>query len=242
MPSLVECGCETQRRIRLETSDMKPMKPTVFLVDDDRAFLRSTTRLFESEELPVVAFRSGEEFFENYKTGHPGCLLLDLKMPAMSGLEVLDMMRELNLALPTIVMTAFGNLQSAVQAIQRGALDFVEKPIHNNPELLDLVRRTLSMDRVSAKIQKEAQETGDRLLLLTDREREVCFRVAGGLSSREIASELDLSLGTVNAHRSNILKKMAVGSVRNLISVISRYRFVQQPPVTNPQNPSTTSP
>lgn len=212
------------------------MKPTVFLVDDDKAFLRSTSRLFKSEELPVVAFRSGEEFFENYETGQPGCLLLDLMMPAMSGLDVLDMMRELDLALPTIVMTAFGNVQSAVQAIKLGALDFVEKPIHNNPELLDLVRRTLAMDYLSPRIQGEAQDTGDRLRLLSDREREVLFRIADGLSSNEIASEFGLSPATVNTHRINILKKMEVGSVRSLISLISRYRFVQRPlmPKKNP--------
>lgn len=206
------------------------MKPTVFLVDDDRAFLKSTTRLFKSEDLPVVAFRSGEEFFENYATGHPGCLLLDLKMPAMSGLDVLEMMRELDLTLPTIVMTAFGNVQSAVQAMKLGALDFVEKPIHNNPELLEMVRRTLAMDCVSPNIQQEAQETGDRLKLLSDREREIAFRVVDGFSSNEIASEFDLSIATVNSHRINVLKKMDVRSVRNLISLISRYRFAHQPP------------
>lgn len=208
------------------------MKPTVFLVDDDRAFLKSTTRLFESEDLPVAAFCSGEEFFENYETGHPGCLLLDLKMRAMSGLDVLDMMRELDLALPTIVMTAFGNVQSAVQAMKLGALDFVEKPIHNNPELLELVRRTLAIDRMSPKIQLEAQETGDRLRLLTDREREILFRVADGLSSSEIASEFNLSLATVNTHRLNIMKKLAVGSVKDLISLISRYRFAHESPAS----------
>ena len=206
------------------------MTPTVFLVDDDQAFLRSTTRLFESEELPVVSYQSGEEFFENYKTSQPGCLLLDLMMPAMSGLAVLDMMRELNLVLPTIVMTAFGNVQSAVQAMQHGALDFVEKPIHNNPDLLDLVRRTLAMKRVATKIQKEAQETGARLQLLSVREREVLDRVAEGHSSNEIASQIGVSLATVNSHRINILKKMEVGTVRNLISLISRYRFAQNPP------------
>lgn len=207
------------------------MKPMVFLVDDDRAFLRSTTRLFESEEFSVAAFRSGEEFFENYKTGQPGCLLLDLKMPAMSGLDVLDMMGELDVALPTIVMTAFGNVQLAVQAMKLGALDFVEKPIHNNPELLDLVRRTLAMDSVSPKIQQEVRDTGDRLHLLTDREREVLFRVADGLSSSEIANEFGVSLATVNSQRITILKKMDIGSVRNLISLISRYRFAMQPPL-----------
>lgn len=205
------------------------MKPTVFLVDDDRAFLRSTTRLFKSEDLPVAAFRSGEAFFESYETGQPGCLLLDLKMPAMSGLEVLGMMRELDFALPTIVMTAFGNVQLAVQAMKLGALDFVEKPIHNNPALLELVRRTMAMDRVSQKIQQEVRETGDRLGLLTDREREVLFRVADGLSSSEIASELGVSLATVNTQRINILRKMHVGSVQSLISLISRYRFAHQP-------------
>ena len=226
MPPVQRRGNEAQCFAELETL---VMTPTVFLVDDDRAFLKSTTRLFESEELPVVAFHSGEEFFESYETGHPGCLLLDLKMPAMSGLEVLDMMQELDLVLPTIVMTAFGNVQLAVQAMKLGALDFVEKPIHNNPELLELVRRTLAIDRVSPKIQQEAQETGERLRLLTDREREILFRVADGLSSSEIASEFDLSLATVNSHRVNILRKMAVGSVRNVISLISRYRFAQKP-------------
>lgn len=227
MPSLVARACEAQRSTRLENSDMKP---TVFLVDDDRAFLKSTTRLFESEELPVLAFRSGEEFFENYEAGHPGCLLLDLKMPVMSGLDVLDKMRKLDLALPTIVMTAFGNVQEAVQAIKLGAIDFIEKPIHRNPELLDLVRRTLSKGRASSKIQEEVRETGKRLRLLTSRERKVLFLVADGHSSSEIANKLEVSLATVNSQRVNILKKMASGSVRNLISIISRYRFAHQRP------------
>ena len=204
------------------------MKPTVFLVDDDLAFLRSTIRLLESQELPVVAYSSGEEFFENYVTGQPGCLLLDLMMPAMSGLEVLDMMRELDLALPTIVMTAFGNAQSAVQAMKLGALDFVEKPIHSNQELMELVRRTLTMTRASPKVQQEAQETGRRLKTLTDREREILAFVADGHSSNEIANELTLALATVNTHRINIMKKMEAGTVRSLISLISRYRYAQQ--------------
>ncbi len=104
-------------------------------------------------------------------------------------------------------MTAFGNVQLAVQAMKLGTLDFVEKPIHNNPELLELVRRTLAMDRVAPKIQQEAPETGERLRLLTDREREILFRVADGLSSREITSEFELSLATVNSHRVNYPEK-----------------------------------
>ena len=91
------------------------MKPTVFLVDDDARFLRSTARLLESEDFTVSAFSSGQEFFENYKPGSPGCLLLDLMMPEMTGIDVLKKMRELNWSLPTIVMTAFGSVVSAVE-------------------------------------------------------------------------------------------------------------------------------
>lgn len=207
------------------------MDPTVFLVDDDPSFLQSTTLLFESQDIPVMAYGSGEEFFENYLTGHPGCLLLDLMMPDMSGLDVLDMMRDLDLALPTIVMTAFGNVQSAVQAMKLGALDFVEKPIHNNTELLSLIRRMMTMDRVAPNVRTEAQETGDRLRLLSEREREILFRVADGLSTNEIAGEFKLSVATVNTHRINILKKMNVGSIRKLISLVLRYRYAQRPMV-----------
>lgn len=204
------------------------MERTIFLIDDDQAFLRSTTRLLESEDLPVTAFQSGEEFFENYETGHPGCLLLDLMMPGMSGLDVLEMMRELDLTLPTIVMSAFGNVQSAVRAMKLGALDFVEKPIHNNRELLQLMRSTLSAGLPSQKAQQEAQQIGQRLKLLTERELEILEQVIEGLSSPEIASQFDVSLSTVNTHRANIMKKMEVNSAQNLIRAISHYRSAQQ--------------
>lgn len=206
------------------------MKATVFVVDDDRAFLRSTTRLFESEEFLVEAFRSGRDFLDSYDVGRPGCLLLDLKMPDISGLEVLSRLRDSGVLLPTIVMTAFGSIQSAVQAMKLGALDFVEKPIHSNSDLLKLVRQTLSTDRRGRTALQEIRRTAQQLRTLTDREREILDRVVDGHSSKEIASEFDLSVATVNTHRVHILEKMEVGSVQNLISLISRYRFSQQRP------------
>ena len=204
------------------------MKPTVFLVDDDVRFLRSTTRLLESEDFTVSAFISGQEFFENYKPGSPGCLLLDLMMPEMTGIDVLQKMRELNWSLPTIVMTAFGSVMSAVKAMKLGALDFVEKPIHRNADLKELLRRTLKTRQPSIETQLEIQRTGEQLQTLTDREVQVLNRVVDGLSSREIASEFGVTLATVHSQRAHIMAKFEVNSSQSLIGLVSRYRFAEQ--------------
>ena len=204
------------------------MKPTVFLVDDDPKFLRSTTRLLKSENLPVVAFHSGEEFFENYETGQAGCLLLDLMMPGMTGLDVLRRIRKLNLSLPTIVMTAFGNVPSAVQAMKLGALDFVEKPFHRNTDLKRLIRHALKTPLPSQESLQEIERTGEQLKNLTDREIEVMDRVLDGLSSREIASEFGVTLATVNSQRARIMEKFEVNSSQSLIGLVSRYRYAEQ--------------
>ncbi len=204
------------------------MKPTVFLVDDDARFLRSTTRLLESDDFTVSSFSSGQEFFENYKPGSPGCLLLDLMMPEMTGIDVLQRMRELNWSLPTIVMTAFGSVVSAVNAMKLGALDFVEKPIHRNADLKQLLRSTLKSRQPSIEAQLEIQRTGEQLQTLTDREVQVLNRVVDGLSSREIASEFGVSLATVHSQRAHIMAKLEVNSSQSLIGLVSRYRFAEQ--------------
>lgn len=210
---------------------------TVFLVDDDKSFLRSTKRLFESEKLPVVAFPSGEDFLEQYQAGQPGCLLLDLMMPGLSGLDVLRHLRSQEMNLPTIVMTAFGDIPSAVQAMKLGALDFIEKPIHSDRELMKLVRRLLQQWSSPQLAESERQGITQRLRDLTEREREILERVVDGLSSKEIANEFGLSLATVNSHRTRILEKMQVGSLPNLISLMSRYRYAHTPPANSPEAP-----
>lgn len=210
------------------------MNSKVYLVDDDAQLLQTTGRFLESKSFSVVAFPSGEDFLEQYVPGDPGCLLLDLMMPSMSGLDVLDMMRELKLTLPTIVMTAFGSIPTAVQAIKRGAFDFIEKPIHNNSKLVSLVKHAITESASSLKGQQEAQETSERLLRLTDREREILMALTDGLSSNEIANEFGVSLATVHSHRNNIFKKMEVNSIANLISLMARSRAV--PPSGNPND------
>ncbi len=204
------------------------MKPTVFLVDDDPNFLRSTTRLLQSEDFLVTPFSSGQEFFENYKPGSPGCLLLDLMMPEMTGIDVLQKMRERNWTLPTIVMTAFGSVMSAVKAMKLGALDFVEKPIHRNAELKQLIRRTLKTRQPSLESQQELQRTAEQLKTLTEREVKVLNRVVEGLSSREIASEFGVSVATVQSQRLSIMAKLEVNSAQSLIGLVSRYQYAKQ--------------
>ncbi len=204
------------------------MKPTIYLVDDDPKFLRSTTRMLESENLPVTAFCSGKEFFQNYRPGSPGCLLLDLMMPEMTGVDVLEKMRELNWMLPTIVMTAFGSVFSAVKAMKLGAIDFVEKPIHRNADLKRLIRSALQTQQPSQDSLLEIQRTGEQLQTLTDREVEILNRVVDGLSSREIAHEFEVSLAAVNSHRAHIMEKLEVNSSQSLIGLVSRYRYAEQ--------------
>jgi FixJ family two-component response regulator len=204
------------------------MKPTVFLVDDDPAFLKSTSRLLTSEKLPVEVFESGRAFLRNYKPEQSGCLLLDLMMPDMSGLEVLARMQKRELRLPTIVMTAFGSVQTAVQAMKSGALDFIEKPIHNNQELIRLIRKILATGTDVPKEQQELKETKARLELLTDREREILDFVVSGYSTKEIARELGLGIATVNSHRAHILEKFEVSSVQKLVRMVCQYQFARQ--------------
>ncbi|MFM9961342.1 MAG: response regulator transcription factor [Planctomycetaceae bacterium] len=205
------------------------MQPMVFVVDDDPKFLRSTMRLLKSEDFSVLGFNSGQDFLENYTPGSPGCLLLDLMMPEMSGIEVIERMRERNWTLPTIVMTAFGTVVSAVNAMKLGALDFVEKPIHGNADLLQLIRTTLKTRQPSMEARLEIQQTGERLKTLTEREVEVLNRVLDGLSSREIATELGVSFNTVLSQRATIMSKLEVSSSQNLVGLVSRYRFAKQP-------------
>lgn len=215
------------------------MQPMVFVVDDDSRFLRSTMRLLKSEDLSVLAFNSGQEFLESYTPGDPGCLLLDLMMPEMTGIEVLEQMRQRNWTLPTIVMTAFGSVVSAVKAMKLGAIDFVEKPIHGNTELLEQIRKALKTRQPSIETRLEIKRTGELLRTLTDREVEVLNRVIEGRSSREIATELGVSFNTVLSQRVSIMEKLEVSSSQSLVGLVSRYRFAKRSRTASGQTTKT---
>lgn len=189
---------------------------TVFIVDDDPAVRKSLRWLIESVGLPVNAFASGGEFLEQYDARHPGCLVLDVRMPGMSGLELQEQLQLRGRHLPIIIMTAYAEVPMAVRAMKNGAVYFLEKPI-NDQELLDHIQTAMKED---ARWHERAQQTDEvraHYLRLTKRECQVLREVVEGLSSREIGDKLGVSFKTVEAHRAKIMKKMEAENVPHLI-------------------------
>lgn len=190
--------------------------PTVFVVDDDRAMRKSLRWLIESVNLPVETFESAREFLEKYDPTRPGCVVLDVRMPGMSGLELQDYLRSQDIKIPVIIITAYGDVPMAVRAIKAGALDFIEKPVCDQV-LLDHIHDALELDRKNRETEAENREIVARYESLTKREAEVMEHVVAGQSSKEIAGELGVSFKTIEAHRAKIMKKMDAKSVPHLI-------------------------
>lgn len=189
---------------------------TVFIVDDDPAVRKSLRWLIESVGLRVRTFASGSEFLDEYDPQQPGCLVLDVRMPGMSGLDLQERLREHGRHVPIIVMTAFGDVPMAVRAMKFGAVHFFEKPVKDQ-ELLDHIQSAIGEDLKRREREKQFQAIRDRYEKLTKRECEVLAQVVGGFSSKEIGSKLGVSFKTVEAHRAKIMKKMEADSVPHLI-------------------------
>jgi len=190
--------------------------PTVFVVDDDEALNESLRWLLESEGLAVETFGSASEFLEGYPSGHPGCLILDVRMPGMSGLELQERMRERGIRLPTIVITGHGDIPMAVQAVRNGAVDFIEKPLDDRV-LMSSVQAALAADAEAQQAESELRELWERAEELTPRERQVFARAALGQPNKQIAAELELSEKTIEVHRANLMRKLEVGSIAELV-------------------------
>ncbi len=190
--------------------------PTIFVVDDDDAVRESLHALLESAAMRVEVFACGEDFLAAYKPGRPGCVLLDVRMPDLSGIEV---QQRLNLAgadLPVIIITGHGDVPMAVTAMKAGAIDFIEKPF-NDQVLLQSIRRALDLSRrkeVSAGSREAAQR---HIEALTPREREVLQQLVIGRQNKAIAAELGISPRTVEIHRARVMQKMGAGSLSHLI-------------------------
>jgi RNA polymerase sigma factor (sigma-70 family) len=191
-------------------------EPTVFVVDDDAALRKSLAWLIESVRLRVETFASAAEFLAAYDREMPGCLILDVRMPGMSGLELQQCLQDSNIALPIIVITGYGDVPMAVKAIQKGAIDFIEKPV-SDQALLDRIQQAIAFDCERRNQQAEHSEVVTQLAHLTAREREVLDKVVEGLSSRQIGEELQVSYKTIEAHRAKIMKKMNADSVPQLV-------------------------
>ena len=201
---------------------MKPHAPTpeqiIYLVDDDEALRDSLVWLLESQGFKVEAFASAEAFLRRWRPEFNGCLLLDVRMPGMSGLELHERLRAHYCTLPVIFITGHGDVPMAVAALKKGAVDFIEKPF-NDAELLRLVSQCLVSERESRARRRQGAEVSRRLDQLTQREREVLDLIIVGKLNKQIADMLDISIKTVEVHRSRVMEKMKVTTVAELVKI-----------------------
>ena len=189
---------------------------TVYVVDDDAAVRDSLRWLMDSVGLRVAEFASGEEFLEAITPRHPGCVVLDLRMPQLGGLEVHQRLRQRGIELPVIVISGHGDVAVAVRALKSGVVDFIEKPF-NDQELLDCVQQAMRRDRDLRLQRHRREELMTRYMALTPRELDVLRLVVDGKANKAISAELGISLKTVETHRARVMEKMAAGSVSELV-------------------------
>ncbi len=193
--------------------------PTVFVVDDNAGVRKSLRALFESAELAVETYASGDEFLAAYDPDRPGCLLLDVRLRKSSGLDLQDELRRRNATLPIIILTGHGTVPTSVRALKAGAVDFLQKPAR--PKLLlERVRAALEVDRQNRAAAAEEAVVTERLAHLTPRERQVMELLLAGKSSKEIAAALGMSVRTVEGHRRRVLSKNHVSSAAQLVRAV----------------------
>lgn len=190
--------------------------PTVFVVDDDRAVRDSLRWLIESIGMKVETFDSATDFLKVYDPERPGCIVLDVRMPGMSGLELHERLRQHDYNVPVIFITGHGDVPMAVRAMKAGAVDFVSKPF-NDQALLDRVQQAIDRDRKNRVQRAEQAEIHSRWMRLTPREREVMEMVITGHSNKSIAARLGVSSKTVEAHRAKFMEKMRANSLPDLM-------------------------
>lgn len=190
--------------------------PKVYVVDDDPAMRDSLRWLLESVDFSVQVFDSATAFLDGYGGERPACLVLDVRMPGMSGLDLQDELVRRGVTIPMIMISAHGDVPVAVRALKSGAIDFIEKPF-SDQLLLDRVRQALQRDERAAQADEVRSKIKDRLDSLTPREREVLEMVVEGSPNRAIAANLDLSQKTIEIHRARVMTKMEAGSLAELV-------------------------
>ena len=193
--------------------------PVVFIVDDDEAVRGSLRLLLKSVGLVPAALGSAREFLHKYDPAQPGCLVLDVRMPEMSGLELQEQLNVLGAVIPVIFVTGHGDVPMAVEAMQAGAFDFLQKPFRDQ-DLIDRIQRALEKDRANRAVLNERTLIRQRLESLTPREREVLNMVASGKPNKIMASDLGVSQRTVEIHRARVMEKMGANSLAQLVRMI----------------------
>lgn len=198
-------------------------EPCVFVVDDDEAVRDGLCELFAAEGIPVRAFASAEEFVAAGVSDHPGCVVLDIQMPGMTGIELQSELVRQGAAIPIIVITGQGDVPKAVATLKAGAIDFIEKPF-DPAALLQAVGQALDREGRARRISEEQRETEARLTTLSPRERQVLDLVVAGHSNKAIGAKLGISVRTVENHRAKLMDKMDCANVSSLITTILQWR------------------
>lgn len=202
--------------------------PTAYVVDDEESIRSLWEWLLASNGIAVRTFGSAAAFIQSYRSGDAGCLVLDVRLPGMSGPELQDYLRREGIGIPIVFMSAHGDVRTAVNAMKGGAVDFIQKPFDYR-EALAIVRRAFERDVEERSRKARRAQLAERLAALTERERGVLQRIVEGKANKVIAAELDISVKTVEAHRAKVMEKMAVDSVAELVQRIIGFSLMEAP-------------
>ena len=200
---------------------MHERAPTVYVVDDDPDVLKAIERLLQSVGLGVVTFSSPQRFLEGCDRSAPGCLVLDLALPGLSGLELQRVLEQQAILLPIVFLTGRGDIAASVQAMKHGAVNFLTKPV-DDAELIAAVHEALARDRALRPARVERERVAKCLATLTQRERQVLELIVNGRLNKQIAAELGTVEKTIKFHRANLMRKMGVRVVADLVKLAER--------------------
>jgi len=203
----------------MRAASMKERQPMVFVVDDDEAVRSALKLLLKSVGLTATALPTAQQFLATYDPLQPGCLVLDVRMPGMSGLELQEQLNLKGAVIPVIFITGHGDVPMAVEAMQQGAFDFLQKPFRDQ-DLIDRIQKALAKDKQNRAELGERSRNRERFESLTPREREVLALVASGKPNKVMAGDLGLSQRTVEIHRARVMEKMGVSSLAQLVRIV----------------------